>query len=355
MIRRSLLAAGLLVALGLSACSERADTASDAPEVLNFSVLATENSTSLDTFWRPILADMEKEIGIPVKPFYGSNYTALIEALRFGQTDVGWFSNLSGLAAVRRADAEIFARTFDPSGEDGYRSVLIATAASGLTLEDVLKCDQSLDFGIGDAKSTSGTLAPMTYLFAPEGIEPEKCFKQVRAANHQANLFAVANGVLDVATNNSTAIRLQGLRDEENRANGQPTVADKVKVIWESPKLPEDPIVWRKDLDPAVKEKVRQFFLTYGKGEGPEAERQRKLLSAISIGGFLPADATHLLPVREMEATEALLSARNAGDQARIAEAQATLEAIQAEREALEARAGEAAAPPTQTPATAAP
>ena len=174
MIRRSLLAAGLLVALGLSACSERADTASDAPEVLNFSVLATENSTSLDTFWRPILADMEKEIGIPVKPFYGSNYTALIEALRFGQTDVGWFSNLSGLEAVRRADAEIFARTFDPSGEDGYRSVLIATAASGLTLEDVLKCDQSLDFGIGDAKSTSGTLAPMTYLFAPEGVEPER-------------------------------------------------------------------------------------------------------------------------------------------------------------------------------------
>ena len=137
----------------------------------------------------------------------------------------------------------------------------------------MLKCDQSLDFGIGDAKSTSGTLAPMTYLFAPQNIEPERCFKQVRAANHQANLFAVANGVLDVATNNSTAIRLQGIRDEENRANGQPTVADKVKVIWESPKLPEDPIVWRKDLDPAVKEKVRQFFLTYGKGEGPEAER----------------------------------------------------------------------------------
>lgn len=346
MIRRSLIGAGLTVALalGLAACSERETPASAAPEVLNFSILATENSTSLDTFWKPILADMEKEIGIPVKPFYGSNYTALIEALRFGQTDVGWFSNLSGLEAVRRADAEVFARTFDPSGEDGYRSVLIATASSGLTLEDVLKCDQSLDFGIGDAKSTSGTLAPMTYLFAPQNIEPERCFKQVRAANHQANLFAVANGVLDVATNNSTAIRLQTARDVENRANGQPTVTDKVTVIWESPKLPEDPIVWRKNLDPAVKEKVRQFFLTYGKGEGPEAERQRKLLAAISIGGFLPADASHLLPVREMEATEALLGARNSGDQAKITEAQAALDAIRAEREALDARAGEAPA-----------
>ena len=84
----ALLLALAAASLGLAACSEREAPESAAPEVLNFSILATENSTSLDTFWRPILADMEKEIGIPVKPFYGSNYTALIEALRFGQTDV---------------------------------------------------------------------------------------------------------------------------------------------------------------------------------------------------------------------------------------------------------------------------
>ena len=346
MIRRSLFGAGLsaALALALAACGgQNGQTGSgDQPEVINFSILATENSSSLETFWNPILADMEEEIGIEVKPFYGTNYTALIEALRFGQTDVGWFSNLSGLEAVRRADAEVFARTFDPSGEDGYRSVIIVPADSDLTIEDVMRCDRTLNFGIGDAKSTSGTLAPMTYLFAPQNVDPQRCFAQVRAANHQANLFAVANGVLDVATNNSTAIRLQRIRDEENRANGQPTVSDKIKVIWESPKLPEDPIVWRKDLDPAVKEKLRQFFLTYGKGDTPEAARQRELLSAISIGGFLPADATHLIPVREMEATEALLAARNAGDQARVAEAEATLAGIRAEREALEARTGAA-------------
>ena len=48
-----------------------------------------------------------------------------------------------------------------------------------------------LDFGIGYAKSTSGTLAPMTYLFAPRDIDPDACFKTVRSANHEANLFAV--------------------------------------------------------------------------------------------------------------------------------------------------------------------
>jgi len=299
-------------------------------KTVNFSILATESSTSLQSFWAPIIADMEKQTGYKIKPFYGSNYTALIEAMRFKQTDVGWFSNQSGLEAVRRSGGEVFVRTFDPSGRDGYRSLIIVPAKSNLTLEQVLKCDKSLDFGIGDAKSTSGTLAPMTYLFAPRGIKLSECFKTVRSANHQANLFAVARGVLDVATNNSTAVNLQKGRD--------PAINDAIRIIWTSPPLPEDPIVWRKDLDPQVKARLRKFFETYGQGTGPEAARQRAQLSKVSIGGFKPADNNHLLPVREMEATEIYLVAKDEGNAAKIAAAQKVLTAVQVERKALAGR-----------------
>jgi phosphonate transport system substrate-binding protein len=58
---------------------------------------------------------------------------------------------------------------------------------------------------MGDAKSTSGTLAPMTYLFAP-GHRPRTCFKTVKSANHEANLFAVGNGVLTRRTNNTASM-----------------------------------------------------------------------------------------------------------------------------------------------------
>jgi ABC-type phosphate/phosphonate transport system substrate-binding protein len=87
--------------------------------------------------------------------------------MRFKQTHFGWFTNLSGLEAIRRADGEVFARTFDPTGDDGYNSVILVPASSKTTLEDILRCDRTLNFGIGDAKSTSGTLAPKTYLFSP--------------------------------------------------------------------------------------------------------------------------------------------------------------------------------------------
>jgi phosphonate transport system substrate-binding protein len=327
----------LLAVLAGSGCDRTAESGQgggDRPAI-DFSILSTENSQNQAEQWGPFLADMEAQTGLEIRPFFGPSYFALIEAMRGGQTEVGWFSNNSGLQAVRRANAEVFVRSSDPSGVDGYRSVVIVRTDSRLTARDLLRCDRTLDFGLGDAVSTSGTLAPITYLFAPRNIDPRECFKAVRSANHEANIRSVANGTLDAATNNSTNL---GLLKER-----QPELAGRVKVIWESPLIPEDPIVWRRDLDPAIKEKVRQFFLTYGTAPGPEGDRQRKILASLSFGAFRPANNTHLLPVREMEATSNLLQARNAGDTAKAREAEAALSAIRAERAELEARVG---APP---------
>ncbi|MDP1630775.1 MAG: phosphate/phosphite/phosphonate ABC transporter substrate-binding protein [Caulobacter sp.] len=331
-IRRSLMVLGAAAALLLSGCGEKAATGA-AKDTINFSILSTESAQNMESYWNPVLADMERETGLKVKPFFSSNYSALIEAMRFKQTDLGWFSNQSGLEAVRRSNGEVFARTFDPSGTDGYKSVIIVPIDSKIrTLDDLFKCDRTLNFGMGDKKSTSGTLVPMVEVFLPRGVKPETCFKTVLSANHQANLFAVANRRLDASTNNSTALALNRARQE-----GQ---AERVRVIWESPTLPEDPVVWRKDLDPAVKEKLRQFFLTYGQGTGPEAARQRANLAKISIGGFKPADDSHLMPVREWEAAENLGLAEATGDAGKIAEARAALAAIRAQRAALASKAG---------------
>jgi phosphonate transport system substrate-binding protein len=322
MNRRLIIAA--VCALIVAACGGKKAAVEGPPAELHFGVLTTESAADLQAKWEPILADMSKAIGIPVKGSYLTNYTALVEAMRFKQVDFGWFSNLPGLEAVRRADGEVFAHTTDPSGVPGYFSIIIVPASSKTTLEDLLKCDKSLNFGMGDVKSTSGTLAPKTYLFAPRGIKPEECFKTVKTSNHQSNLNAVRNGVLDAATNNSSSMLREKIRD--------PRAADKIRVIWQSPSLPEDPIIWRKDLDAGTREKIRQFFMTYGHGEGPEADRQRALLATLTIMNFEAADDNHLLPVREMEASEQLEEAKSAGDAAKTATAQKAYDDIHAQR-----------------------
>jgi len=78
--------------------------------VLNFSILSAEDQQSMGRGWQPLIDDMQKQTGLKVKAFYASNYTALIEAMRFNQTQIGWFSALPALEAVNRADAEVLGR-----------------------------------------------------------------------------------------------------------------------------------------------------------------------------------------------------------------------------------------------------
>ncbi|ACG79726.1 phosphonate ABC transporter, periplasmic phosphonate-binding protein [Phenylobacterium zucineum HLK1] len=333
MIRRRILGLALIAAtLGLAACGDGGETAASGgtPKELNFAITPAEGQQSMQPLWQPLLDDMSRQIGVKVKPYFISNYTSMIEAMRFNQAQVGWFSALPALEATRRADGEVIGRVVDASGEGSYQSVLIVRKGSGVTLEDVLKCDRTLALGIGDAKSTTGTLAPKAYLFTPNNIDPAKCFKAVRAANHQSNFMAVANGLTDVATNNTIGLQFY---ERDN-----PELFQRIEIIWRSPPIPESSILVRKDLDPAVKEKIRQFFLTYGTGTDEVAEKQRKVLEGLKYGGFRPADNSYLDPIREMEAAEALADARRSGDAGRIRKAQAEFDKVRADAAQKRAR-----------------
>ena len=317
-IRRRAFLSLAAVAL-LAGCGKPAPPPSS---TLTFTILSAEDQQSMARVWQPLLDDLHRQTGLTIVPKYASNYTGLIEAMRFNQAQAGWFSALPSLEAVNRADAEVLGRVVSGDGSVTYESILITRKGSKITLDDVLKCGKRYDFGIGDAKSTSGTLAPNYYLFGPHGIEPADCFKTVRSASHQANLGAVANGVLDVATNNTV-----GLTFAQKET---PEIAAKVQVIWTSPPLPESAILVRKDLDPAVKEKLRTFFLTYGSAPGPDGDRQRKTMKDLTYGGFRPAGDDYLDPVRLMVATDDLSRARRAGDADKIAAAQKALDDIKA-------------------------
>ena len=325
------IALALIVGLALAGCGESQEPIR---KELVFSILSAESQASAEKDWTPFVEDMAKALGQPVKAYYGSNYTALIEGMRFKQSDLGWFTNQSGLEAVRRANGQVFARSVNPTGIDGYEAVIIVKKGSGVTLDRILACDKTLNFGMGDPKSTSGTLAPMTFLFAPRNIDPSTCFKNVRSANHETNLFSVSGGLQDAATNNTASMDRLRLLDTDL---ARKTLGN-IEIVWRSPRIPEDPIVWRKDLDPALKKRITDFLFGYGVGDTPEAARQRAILDKIQTKPFVPADDTHLLPVREMEATGALIEARNRKDAAAISKADAALAQVKVETAALIAR-----------------
>jgi phosphonate transport system substrate-binding protein len=114
--------------------------------------------------------------------------------------------------------------------------------------------------------------------------------------------------------------------------------------------LPKGVIEYRGDLDPTTKEKLRSFFLSYGQGTGPEADRQRANLAAFQWGPMKPSDASYLLPERMMEATVALQEAKLANKPGDIAKAQGELDEVKK----LQAAAAASSAPQAAADATSA-
>ncbi|MBZ8132023.1 phosphonate ABC transporter substrate-binding protein [Afifella sp. IM 167] len=318
------LAAATLVA-SLAASTAMAETSE-----INFGIISTESSQNLKTVWDPFLADMSEQTGLKVNAFFASDYAGVIEGMRFGKVDVAWFGNKSAMEAVDRSKGEVFAQTVDVEGNPGYWSVLITQADNDKlnSLEDVLKCDKSLDFGIGDPNSTSGFLVPTTFIFAKNGVRPQDCFKTVRNANHEANAMATANGQVDVAANNT-----ENLRRLEVTA---PEARKKIKVIWQSPLIPSDPLVWRADLDEDAKRKVYTFIMSYGRlGTPEEVASARQVLSGLGWAPFRPSSDAQLYPIRIMEITkqEARISA---ADNMSDDEKKAELEKLASEKDKIQ-------------------
>jgi phosphonate ABC transporter permease subunit PhnE/phosphonate ABC transporter binding protein len=327
--------------LGLAACSapdSRPGPASSAAgdsmpgerRTLNFGIIATESSSNLESNWRPFIAAMSEWTGYNIEPFYASDYAGMIQAMRYGSIEVAWFSNFSGLQAVRLGGGQVFAKATYPDGSEGYNSILLVPADSPVrSLEDILACDQTIDFGMGDPNSTSGYLVPSAFIFAPRGIDPGECFASVRNANHEANAVAVANGLLDVATNNTTNLTLL--------QRTRPDIAARVRVIWTSPLIQTDPIIWRADLDPEAKRRLQYFFMNYGRmGTPEEIAEARSVLDPLYFGTFLPSSNAHLDPIVQLEIVRDLTDARNDPDlsdeerAARVAELEQRLAEVEA-------------------------
>ena len=351
--------------LGLSACSapqagpdaaSGADPESGERRTLNFGIIATESSSNLESNWRPFIAAMEEWTGYDVEPFYASDYAGMIQAMRYGSIQVAWFSNFSGLQAVRLGGGQVFAKATYPDGSEGYNSVLIVPVDSPIqSVEDVLSCDRSIDFGMGDPNSTSGYLVPSAFIFAPRGIDPGECFNSVRNANHEANALAVANGLVDVATNNTTNMTLL--------ARTRPDIASRIRVVWTSPAIQTDPIIWRADLDEEAKQRLQYFFMNYGRmGTPEEIAEARSVLEPLYFGLFLPSSNAHLDPIVQLEIVRDLTEARNDPDlteaerDARVAELEQRLAEVEAGNTGLISQAsaveGLAAAGPAETAAS---
>jgi phosphonate transport system substrate-binding protein len=112
----------------------------------------------------------------------------------------------------------------------------------------------------------------------------------VRNASHGANIQATLAKQVDVATNNT--------EDMGKLESTRPDLFSQLRVIWKSPLIPSDPFVWRKDLDPQVKAKIKSFVIGYAKTDPAE---KAVLKNIYNYGGFRESTNDQLIPIRQLE------------------------------------------------------
>jgi len=261
---------------------------------LNFGIISTETSQNLKDIWKPLLEDMEKETGLKVNAFFASDYAGIVTAMQYNKVQLAWYGGKAAKEAVDRADGEVFAQVVHANGAGGYYSHLLAHKDSPLNSEkDLLAQAKNLTFGNGDPNSTSGFLVPGYYVFAINNVDPKVIFKRTLNSNHEANALSVANKQVDAATCNSEVL--------ERLEKTQPDKRALLKIIWTSPLIPSDPLVWRKDLPVATKEKVKKFILGYGQEGRPNVAHEKAVLKALQYSSFRASSNDQLLPIRQLE------------------------------------------------------
>ena len=288
-----------LVVLAMIACAVPVSAVDPSwPKEVTFAILSTESAPEITRRWVPVLAQLEKDLGIKVKYTTATDYRGTIEALKFKKAEFGWLGPKAYIEAStgNYANVEPIAQVSSQNGSLGYRSCLIAHADSDIfTPEDMA----GKTFAFNDPNSTSGYLVPQTFFMTEMAIDYRTYFAKVTfSGSHEASILAVANKKVEVASTNLPDV--QQLTREGKVARGA------LRVIWVSKLIPNDPVVVRKDLPPSLKAAIAESLASM-KERAPEAFANA---GAFFGGGFVLADDGKYQIVREMNEAAKKLAAQ---------------------------------------------
>src|SRR5499425_3738236 len=127
----ALLSASLVLLGGLPASAQDSTTW---PKEVTFGLLSPENAAEITRRWAPILAQLEKDLGVKVKSVTATDYRGTIEALKFKKAELGHLGPKSYVEASNNnyANVEPIAQLQLANGSLGYRSCLIVHSDSDI-------------------------------------------------------------------------------------------------------------------------------------------------------------------------------------------------------------------------------
>ena len=264
--RRILL--GALGALALPiphALAQGADWRATWPTV-TMGVVTSENEADRVIRYRPVVAYLEKALGVKVEFRNATDYAGVIEAMVAGKLQIAHFGPSAYSQAWIASNGKVMPLlgSLNNAGDFGYFSVAVVKADSPYHSIDDLKGKR---FAFADPNSASGFQAP-SYFLKDAGYDPAKHFGSTAfSGSHENSIIALLNGTFDGAAtwwNNDDRTNFTRMWDKGMIPRNS------VRVIWKSPRLPSSPLTVRADAPEAFRMLVRDSFLAM-KTDDPDA------------------------------------------------------------------------------------
>lgn len=197
--------------------------------------------------FEPFFKHLADRLGRPYDLVVTNDWAGIAIALANGQADLAWMGPWGYVLAHHQGGAQAIA-TVKYDGRPFYHAIILGRP--GLTIPSWPEGAKGLRISFADVGSTSGWLIP-THYFRQRGIDPKTFFQYRDGASHPANVTAVANGQVDLATDfdrNFNSMADRGLVKREE-----------VRIVWTSDPLPNDPLVVRAGFEPAMTARIQDI------------------------------------------------------------------------------------------------
>lgn len=239
------------------------------PAKLRVALLPDENAATLIQNAQPLKAYLESTLKKDIELIVTTDYSSMIEAMRFGRIEVAYFGPFSYVLAKSRApEIEPFAVGVE-RGLPTYNSILIATAGGPVkTIADI----RDKPFAFGDQASTSSHLAPRAHL-QKKGLEGDKDYKPVYLGTHDAVARAVQAGQVPAGA----------LSEPIFRSLVERKIIDPSRVVQIdlTAPIPNYPITMQGNLTPQLKQAIRSAFLNL---------KDKEVLKSFRVEAFAATD-----------------------------------------------------------------
>jgi len=280
---------GLILSFLATGCTSNKAELGSPKNPIKFFLVPSVDAKKLEDTGKILKKFLDEKTGYSFEVSVPTSYVAVVEAFGTKRADVASINTFGYLMANQRYGVEAKI-TFIRFGSEGYQSQIVALADGPIKeLKDI----NGKKFAYVDPASTSGYLMPAK-MFKDANIKPSET---VFAKKHDNVITMVYQGQVDAGATFYTPPTDGKIEDARRLVKTQfPDIEEKVKIVKLTDSIPNDPIVFRKEMPEAMKNKIIDALFEFQKSE----EGKKTFYDIYGITGMVRSDDKRYDSVRSM-------------------------------------------------------